>query len=126
MGSMQSFDVSSASMIGGVIGGSVFARGSSTMTVSGGAMNGMLLALDAGQVLIEADTLNYPPGPIADIQGTLIGTLADGSPINIPFGRASTATITVPELARKAGTLVALAALAAVETRRRRLERSSH
>jgi hypothetical protein len=125
---MQSFDVSSASMIGGVIGGSVVARGSSTMTVSGGAMNGMLLALDAGQVLIEADTLNYPPGPIADIQGTLIGTLADGSPINIPFGRASTATITVPELARKArkaGTLVALAALAAVETRRRRFERSS-
>jgi hypothetical protein len=71
----------------------------------------------------EGATLNYPPGLIADIQGTIIGTLADGSPINIPFGRASTATMTVPEMAREAGTLVALAAIAAVETRTRRLER---
>jgi hypothetical protein len=111
--------------MGGEIRGDVTVHDTAYFEVSGGILNGMLLALDEGQVLIEADTLNYPPGPIADIQGTLIGTLADGSPINIPFGRASTATITVPELAREAGTLVALAAMAAVDTRRRRLERSS-
>ena len=41
--------------------------------------------------------VNFPLGDIVATSGTLTGTLADGTLINIDFARASTATITLPE-----------------------------
>ena len=45
-------------------------------------------------------SFNFPPGDITVLQSTLTGALADGSPISVDFGRASTATITLRDLGR--------------------------
>jgi hypothetical protein len=41
--------------------------------------------------------------PIPNTTGTLTGTVFDGTPINLDFARASTATITLPEPSGLAG-----------------------
>jgi hypothetical protein len=98
-------------MLGGEIFGDTTVRDTARFEVTGGTLHGMLRALTNSETVIETIDLNYPPGPIEDTQGTLIGRFADGSLINIPFERASTATITVPE---PGSDLLATAALMAL------------
>jgi len=63
----------------------------------GDFVNSTLLAFDESLVVIYGSGFNYPMGPIPNTTGTLTGTLDDGTPITLPFARASTATIELPE-----------------------------
>ncbi len=65
--------------------------------LSGGTIAGSLFALDQSVITIRGSGFNFQMGDIAATSGTLTGFLLDGTPINNPFGRASTATITLPE-----------------------------
>jgi hypothetical protein len=68
------------------------------MEISGGDfVDPTLLAFDESWVDISGSGFNYPPGPISSTSGTLTGMLDDGTPITLPFARASTATIELPE-----------------------------
>ena len=44
-------------------------------------------------MIISGFGFNFPLGPIADVSGILTGVLADGTAINVDFGRASGAQI---------------------------------
>jgi len=46
-------------------------------------------------VTINGSDFNYPFGEVSDNTGTLTGVLADGTPLSVPFVRASSATITL-------------------------------
>ena len=66
---------------------------------------------------IHGSDFNLPFGDITATSGTLTGILADGTPLNVDFGRASTATITlVPE---PSTALLLAAGLVGLATRRR-------
>lgn len=57
-----------------------------------------ILAFKTSEITVWGSGFNDPLGDIAAISGTPTGTLADGMALNIDFGRASRATITlVPE-----------------------------
>jgi hypothetical protein len=82
---------------GGKILGDITARNPSLTDISGGDLSGNLLALDDSVVRITGTDFNLPLGDITATCGTLTGILADGTPLNLPFGRASTATITLED-----------------------------
>lgn len=77
-----------------VVTGSV-AGASGFVEISGGTISGQLLALGASSMEIAGTGFNFPLGDISPTTGTLLGTLSDGSALNVSFGRASTATITL-------------------------------
>ena len=103
-------------MSGGSVADGVRVNGSGRITISGGSVSGQILAEEAsgarifltgGNILgdllalgpatieIQGSGFNFPLGDIPSTAGTLTGTLADGTPINVPFARASTAKITL-------------------------------
>ena len=66
-----------------------------TLNISGGDITSGIIALNDSSVTIFGTGFNLPLGDILGLQGTLTGTLADGSPLNVNFGRASSARITL-------------------------------
>jgi len=81
----------------------------STATIYGGTYgrnphtgggNYSLVVEQLGSLRIYGYGFNYPYGTIADLSGDLTGFLADGTAIDLPFSRASDATITLPEPSR--------------------------
>ena len=89
-------DAAVVNLFGGEIVGGLEASGE--LNVFGGSIQNDLLALANAVVTIFGNGFNLPFGDITATSGTLTGTLADGAPLNVNFGRASTATITlVPE-----------------------------
>jgi hypothetical protein len=84
---------------------------------------GRLLASETARILVVGYGFNFADGPINALSGTLTGFLGDGSPLNLPFLHATTATIelrTLPEPGVMA--LLAIAALFAAWRRARRHE----
>ena len=83
---------------GGIIESDMQAGISGSLRITGGTINGSLLAFDQSIITVVGSGFNFPFGDVVPASGTLTGTLLDGTPIAVPFGRASTATITlVPE-----------------------------
>ena len=82
-------------VLGGVFANDLQGDNDTLVEVSGGELNGGLFALENSQFTVFGDSFNHPSGPISSTAGTLTGTLADGTPLNVSFGRASTATITL-------------------------------
>lgn len=103
---------------GGSVGGDAFTEDSGVVELHGGTLGGMLIAIDDSQIRVFGTNFNYPLGEIPDTSGTLTGVLADGTPIDVPFARASTASILVPEPSpgqlglAAVGTLLGVAAIA--------------
>ena len=81
------------SIRGGTIAGSLEATQAGIVKVSGGVIGGDLRALGDSLITIVGIGFNFPAGDVAALSGTLTGTLADLTPLNIDFERASTATI---------------------------------
>jgi uncharacterized protein YjbI with pentapeptide repeats len=66
------------------------------VVISGGSFNGSLLAIgDNSLITVVGADFNLPYGDITAASGTLTGNLADGTPIDVPFSRPGTGTITL-------------------------------
>ncbi len=86
-----------AGTITGNVGFAIETRGTTHLSIFGGGFPS-LVSIDQSTVEIIGSGFNLPLGNITALSGTLTGSLSDGTPLNISFGRASTATITlVPE-----------------------------
>ena len=118
-GDLQVHD-SLTNVSGGTFTGLIRASGNALLDISGGLPLGGLLALDDSVVQIFGSGFNFPLGDIVATSGTLTGTLADGTPINVNFGRASTATITLPEPSALTALGSGIAMLALLYRRRQR------
>jgi hypothetical protein len=92
--------------------------GNSTLEVYGGTWGNHIFAFDTSYVTIWGSQFNYPDGPLVPSSGTLTGVLEDGTPINLDFGRASTATIFLPEPSALAALGSGIAMLALLYRRR--------
>lgn len=79
---------------GALVGEKFMAEDASKLEILGGSIQVTLLALEQSSITIVGRGFNYPVGPLPS-SGTLIGTLADGTPIATTFGHASGATITL-------------------------------
>jgi hypothetical protein len=84
-------DGSTVNIYGGSIeAGSVHAPGSADgLTINAG--------IHPSTVNIYGSGFNYPLGPLVPNGGTLTGTLADGTPLNLTFSQYSGAIVLVPE-----------------------------
>jgi len=87
-------DDSKANVYGGYFPDGLIAHDNGQINVTGGTFD-RIRAFDTSKIILTGYGLNYPDGNITDISGTLTGFLDDGTPINIDFGRATTATITL-------------------------------
>ena len=81
---------------GGLFDGQLRASDSSSWLITGGDFSDLLAVQDASLVIMGTG-FNHPLGDIVATSGTITGTLEDETPLNVSFGRASTATITLPE-----------------------------
>ena len=54
-----------------------------------------VVAVDLSEITIIGSEFNLPLGELSALSGTLTGTLADGTPLNVELGRESSATITL-------------------------------
>ncbi len=81
---------------GGTFHGRMHAVREATVTIFGGSFESDLVAEDdSTTVVIVGSEFNVPFGPVAALSGTLTGTLADGTPVSIPFARATSARIVI-------------------------------
>jgi hypothetical protein len=80
------------SIQGGNLTGTVVVD-SGTMNISGGTITSGLCADDAGVINIYGSNFDYGCGPIIPTHGTLTGTLADGSTLNLTFSQQSAGEI---------------------------------
>jgi hypothetical protein len=100
---------------GGDFLGDIRARGSSVLSIYGGSFDSSdssFLALEDSVIIVHGAVFSLPWRSISVLSGTLNGLLADGTPINLLFARASTATIELacPGLGFLAATTPSLAA----------------
>ena len=106
----------------GSLSGTIRAQGSGRVLLQGGSVSGALEMRDDARVWIVGVVSNRPRGLVPQLAGTITGTLADGSPVNLTFLREPNATIAIPEpesaLALAAASL-ALVALARPRVRQR-------
>ncbi len=80
-------------VIGGEVTGDIRVRQGGAVSIQGGAILGALVALDDADVVLTGLGFDSPFGELTATTGTLRGTLMDGTPIDVPFDRASTASI---------------------------------
>ena len=85
------------------MGGDVRAAGTGYLQIRGGELVGEIVALESSTITIVGGQFNLLLGELTELSGTLTGLLADGTPLNTNFSRASTATITLVVLAAGAG-----------------------
>jgi hypothetical protein len=71
--------------------------GDSFLEITGGTWGGPIFAFNDSLIEIYGLGFNYPYGEMTASSGELTGWLLDGTPIDVDFGRASTATIYLPE-----------------------------
>ena len=90
--------VGSVNISGGTFSGELVLGGNTVLYVLGGTFLGQMSALANSAVTIEGSSFNLPFGEVLQSSGTLSGILADGTPLSLPFIRASTATITLATL----------------------------
>lgn len=93
-------DNSKTNVYGGNFPYGIFTHYNGQLNIYGGFFDDTIKAFDTSEIIFSGYGFNYPDGDITAISGTLTGFLDDGTPINIEFGRATTATITlnsVPE-----------------------------
>ena len=112
---------------GGLLEVGLTASNSSLVDLSGGTVQGLLAATDEAVVTVHGPSFTIPFGDVVSTSGTLQGVLADGTPLDVPFGRATTATITlvqasappIPALPRSSFWVMALLLGGAVAAQRR-------
>jgi hypothetical protein len=63
------------------------------INVFGGMISEELQAIEIGVLTVTGGPFNFPFGDLVPLSGTLSGTLSDGTTINTPFGRSTTARI---------------------------------
>jgi len=81
------------SILGGVIE-AVSSASTVSVEIRGGSITELIVAF-GGSMSIYGTGFNFAFGDIVPTTGTLVGTLADGAPIDVEFRRASTAPITL-------------------------------
>ena len=107
---------------GGIIEGDLIAATQGRIRLAGGTINGSMFAFDQSEIIIVGSSFNFPLGPLSGTSGSLTGTLLDGSALDVTFGRATTASITlVPE--PSTALLLASGLVAMAVGRRRRARR---
>ncbi len=117
---LLSLDTSTVYISGGTLLGNLVASDETMVDLSGGVLKGDLLAFDDATITVHGSDFNLPLGNIVSTSGTLSGVLNDGTRIDVCFGRASTATITlVPEPSTALLPFSAFAVLAALAARER-------
>jgi len=90
---LEAFSQSSLVMLSGTVGGDARTAGTGYLEIRGGEIVGGLVALETSTIAVVGEDFNLPMGDISTLTGTLTGVLADGTPLSINFGRASTASI---------------------------------
>ena len=88
------YDVAMVDVFGGSFPDGLFAHDNGQIHISGGELEKSILAFETSEITVSGSGFNYPLGPIAALSGTLTGLLSDGTPIDIDFGHATTASIT--------------------------------
>lgn len=68
-------------------------HGTAQISIFGGSFDLLVAAVESSLITIIGDNFNFPLGPIANLSGTLTGTLGVGTPISVDFIRATTAPI---------------------------------
>ncbi len=82
-----------ATISGGIFDALLYMEGSAAVEISGGTFTNELWAVGSAQIEISGYAFNLPFGSVLPTSGTLTGIFADGTPIELPFFRAPTATI---------------------------------
>jgi probable HAF family extracellular repeat protein len=90
--SLFAYETAQLNVAGGIWLGQFRFEGDSVVEISGGSLQD-ILALNQSTVTLRGHDFNLPYGEIVLTVGSLTGTLADGTPLNVNFSRASTATI---------------------------------
>ena len=106
----------------GIILGNITTQSSGVVEIIGGSLSGDLLALDSSMIVLIGPYFNFPFGDITANSGTLTGILADGTALDVNFGRSSTGTITLvpaPEPSALTSLGFGIAMLALLYRRRR-------
>ena len=91
-----------------------------SLFIRGGTLNGDLRALDFSTTRIFGSGFNFPLGDVSATSGVLTGTLADGTPLDVDFSRASLARITLTLIPEPATAPLIWGGLVALGIRRRR------
>lgn len=107
------------------VGQRLFANGTSQIDILGGSIAEDIASNGESTVRIfgadfAVDGSPVPLGPITALSGTLTGELSDGSPLDIPFARAETATILLTEVPEVAAPLMLAAGILVLLGARRR------
>jgi hypothetical protein len=111
----------SVEMQGGSLSGTIRMQGSGRVLLQGGSVSGALELRDDARVWIVGLMSNRSPGLVSLLAGTITGTLADGSPVNLTYLREPNATIAIPE--PESAMALAVASLAVAALARRRVRR---
>jgi hypothetical protein len=77
-------------ILGGAVETYISSREGGTVEIYGGSISGELAVFDTSSLTIRGSTFSLPFGPVANTTGTILGTLGDGTLIDVPFSRAST------------------------------------
>jgi len=96
------------------VGQRIFANGTSQIDILGGSIAEDIASNGESTLRIfgadfAVDGSPVPLGAIAALSGTLTGELSDGSPLDVPFTRAETATILLTEVPEPAAAALLVA-----------------
>src|SRR5262245_22124337 len=94
---MENVSVNGAGSIisGGDITNGVGANFSGSVQIRGGRISGSLRLTGTSSIVLSGSGFNFPAGAVAPLTGRLVGTLADGNQIDMPFERQSTASLSL-------------------------------
>lgn len=73
-----------------IVNGQAVSTWGGETVVAGGQIEGSLFASTGGVIRVIGRQFNLPFGPLEPFSGQLTGTLADGTPIDVPFLRGNT------------------------------------
>ena len=91
--SISGYNESQTILTGGSTAENIITNDYSYALLSGGFVDGILNPKHNSQITVYGSDFNYPLGYIADVSGTLTGTLANGDMINIVFIREGNGAI---------------------------------